>query len=70
MKCKSGELEVGSRCVMRRFAIHYTAFKGTNYQQSSADVPVIEARDMKSAINKFGKRPYNRISDIRMVEEV
>ncbi len=55
---------------MRKFKIYYTAFKGTKYVQKSADEPIIEARDISSAIKKFDRMPFQNKSDIIAVEEV
>jgi hypothetical protein len=41
--------------IKRKFRIHYTAFKGTKYAQKSAYEPVIEARNVYSAIKKAKK---------------
>jgi len=55
---------------MRKFKINYTAFKGTKYAKPSAVEPIIEARDISSAVNKFHKMPFNRKSDIFKIEEI
>jgi hypothetical protein len=55
---------------IRKFKIYYTAFKGTKYAKRSAVEPIIEARNISSAINKFDKIPFNNKSDIIAVEEV
>lgn len=39
----------------RKFKIYSTAFKGTKYAQESAYTPIIEARNVKSAIYKAEK---------------
>lgn len=55
---------------MKKYIIYYTAFRGTKYAQHSADTPIIEARDIASAINKFQRMPFHRKNDIVKVEKV
>jgi len=54
----------------RKFQVTYTAFKGTKYAQESAEKPIIEARDVESAVKKFNKRPYHNKHSITKVEEI
>jgi hypothetical protein len=55
---------------MRKFKIWHTAFAGTRFATRSADQPVIEAMDISSAVEKFGRMPFNRKRDVFKVERV
>ena len=55
---------------MRKFRVSFVAFKGAKYAQESATEPIVEARDIGSAINKFNKMPYTNKFDVFKVEEV
>ena len=55
---------------MKKFKIYYTAFKGTKYAQPSAHIPIIRARDIGSAINKFNSIKFQHKVDITKVIEV
>lgn len=54
----------------RKFKFYYTAMKGTRYARESALHPVIDARDIGSAIKKFNRMPFRRKTDIFKIEEV
>jgi hypothetical protein len=54
----------------RRFMFFYTAFKGTKFAQESAMHPVIEARDVGSALNKFKKGKFMNKTAVFRIEEV